>query len=143
MRRSEADATPRWRLPALLAGTAGLAALVWLADPSTPGGPLPPCPFNLLSDLYCPGCGAARALHALLQLDLPRALTMNPLLVLAAPVIVLLALDWAGWRPTRLAGLVRRLGDARPWAVVVVAYAIARNLPWPPFEWLAPGALGG
>lgn len=139
MPASEPGAAPRWRVPALLAGTTALALLVWLADPSTPGGLLPPCPFNLLSDLYCPGCGAARALHALLQLDLPRALAMNPLLVLAAPVLALLALDWAGWRPVRLAPWTRRLGDARPWAVLIVAYAIARNLPWAPFTWLAPG----
>ncbi|MEJ2068687.1 MAG: DUF2752 domain-containing protein, partial [Deltaproteobacteria bacterium] len=25
----------------------------------------PPCPFHLITGLYCPGCGSLRALHAL------------------------------------------------------------------------------
>jgi hypothetical protein len=118
------------------------ALLLRQLDPTRPGGLLPPCPFFVLTGLYCPGCGTTRALHALAHFDLAGALAMNPLLVLCLPLMAWLLADLAGWRPAALAALRTRLTDARPWAVVVIAYAVARNLPWPPFSWLAPGGLG-
>ena len=132
-------AAPRWRGPAMLAAGLAGAALLWHADPNAPGSLLPPCPFSTLTGLYCPGCGATRALHALLHLDLAGAFAMNPLLVLCLPLLALFGLRFAGWLPETAVPLLRRLSDARPWAVVIIAYAIARNLPWEPFAWLAPG----
>lgn len=134
-----APASRRWRGPALLAAGAAGAITLWQANPYAPGSLLPPCVFHAMTGLYCPGCGATRALHALLHLDLPQALAMNPLLVLCLPVLALFALQFAGWLPARLAPLLRRVADARPWAVLILGYALARNLPWPPFSWLAPG----
>lgn len=120
------------------AGVAGLA-LLRKVDPSNPGSGLPPCPFHWATGLYCPGCGATRALHALAHLDLAGALAMNPLLVLALPLVALLLADHARWLPGRPRLLRSPLLDARPWAAAVIAFALARNLPWPPFAWLAPG----
>jgi hypothetical protein len=34
----------------------------------------------------------------------------------------------------------RLVADPRFWLWLLVAYWILRNLPWPPFSWLAPGA---
>lgn len=115
------------------------AVLLWNVDPNQAGSPLPPCPSEWLTGLFCPGCGTTRALHALLHLDVRGALAMNPLLVLSLPFVALLLANQfftlpAGWRP-----IARRIGDARPWAVVLVTYAVLRNLPWEPFAWLAPG----
>jgi len=121
------------------AGIAGTVLLRQL-DPSRPGSGLPPCPFHWMTGLYCPGCGATRAMHALAHFDLAGALAMNPFLVLALPVIALLLADFAGWWPGAWRPGQSRLFDARPWAVLVIAFWIARNLPWPPFAWLAPGA---
>ena len=115
------------------------ATLLWHADPYAAGSLLPPCPFHAMTGLFCPGCGATRALHALLHFDLPQALAMNPLLVLCLPLLALFGLQFAGWLPPRLAPMLRRFTDARPWAVLILGYALARNLPWPPFSWLAPG----
>lgn len=121
-----------------LAALAG-AVLLWNVDPTQAGSPLPSCPSQWLTGLFCPGCGTTRALHALLHLDFATAMAMNPLLVLSLPFVALLLANHfftlpGGWRHA-----ARRVGDARAWAVVLITYAIARNLPWDPFTWLAPG----
>lgn len=125
-------------------GTAATAAAagVWLLrrfDPSAPDSPFPPCLFNALTGLYCPGCGATRCLHALVHGDVVRALDMNPLLVLVL-VAVPLMIAWSrGWQPRALAPAMRPLLAPPFWLVLVPLFAIARNLPWAPFAWLAPG----
>lgn len=121
-------------------GALAMAGVLLHVDPNVPGGPMPPCPFLLLSGWYCPGCGSTRALHALLHGDLVRAASMNLLLVGSLPMVPLLALDAAGVLRTSARARLRWILDARGWAVVVIAYFVLRNLPWAPFRWLAPGA---
>ena len=136
--------SPRiWPALALAAAAAAGAVLLWFVDPHQAGNPLPPCPSRWLTGLFCPGCGSTRALHALLHGDLPGALAMNPLLVVSLPAVAVLALDWLRMLPATLAPLATRLGHARAWAIVLITYGIARNLPWPPFSWLAPGGFAG
>jgi hypothetical protein len=131
-----------WRVaPTLLLGSGALAT-AWLlsrVDPNAAGSLLPPCPLHALTGLYCPGCGSTRALHALLQGDVPGAMAMNPLLVIALPLLAAMALNAAGWRPAGMQWLWRVLGRPLPWLVVLLGYAVLRNLPWAPFAWLAPG----
>ena len=131
-----------WRaLPtaALAAGAGATALLLARVDPFVPGNGLPPCPLYALTGWYCPGCGSARCLHALLHGELALAFAMNPLLVLVLPVQAAMALNAAGWAPRGSAPVWRALGAARGWLVLLVGYALLRNLPWPPFAWLAPG----
>lgn len=118
---------------------AALASCVVLAffDPRAPG-PLPGCPFQAVTGLYCPGCGTVRALHRLVAFDPAGFVAYNPLLLLALPY---LALAYLGWARRRLSDdpAPRRLAPA--WAgvavpVVVVAFWVARNLPG--LEALAP-----
>ena len=136
--------SPRiWPALALAAAAAAGAVLLWFVDPHQAGNPLPPCPSRWLTGLFCPGCGSTRALHALLHGDLPGALAMNPLLVLSLPVVAVLALEWLRLLPAKLAPVALRIGNARAWAVVLIAYGVLRNLPWPPFAWLAPGGFAG
>ena len=102
-----------------LAAPAGVAALsacvcaavVW-ADPTTPGGPIPPCPTRALFGLWCPGCGSSRMLYSLLHLDVPSALRYNAVGVLAVLVSVLVGVAvgaaaglWSGWPATTLLAL--------------------------------------
>lgn len=129
---------PRVGLAVALA-TAAVAALLWQVDPTRAGSPLPPCPLRWLSGLFCPGCGSTRALHGLLHGDLAAALSFNPLLVLALPFVALLLANQVFVLPEGLQALARRIGDARPWAVLLIAYMVLRNLPWEPFAALAPG----
>ena len=135
--------SPRgWLLSGLVAAAAVGAAVLWHVDPHQAGNPLPPCPSLWLTGLFCPGCGTTRALHALLHGDLPGALAMNPLMVVSLPPVAVLLAQELQLLPRAMAPLAQRLGNARVWAVVLIGYGVLRNLPWPPFSWLAPGGFG-
>lgn len=133
----------RWRraVPTALLAVGALAAggLLCRVDPNAPGSLLPACPFHAFTGLYCPGCGATRALHALVHADIPTALAMNPLLVLGIPFVGLMALSAAGWNPPALGRFRQIFGNPKLWLVLLPGYWVARNLPWEPFSWLAPG----
>lgn len=125
--------------------TAGLllavlgAGLLYAFDPSGPGSLFPPCPLFALTGLLCPGCGTTRALHALVHADLARAMAMNPLMVVSIPAVALMGWDALGFRLAPLNLWARALARPAPWGAVLVVYGVLRNLPWPPFAWLAPG----
>lgn len=93
-----------------------------------------PCPFHLLTGLYCPGCGTARGLHALLHGHLLAALRLNLLMVVALPLIGC-GLVLKAARPSR-ALVSRRLC----WSIIlaIVAFGVLRNLPAWPFCLLRP-----
>jgi hypothetical protein len=121
---------------------AGLALALGLqvADPSEPTS-FPVCPFYAITDLYCPGCGTLRCLHALLRTDLRSAIDYNVLTVVFAPMLVVARLSIG------VAGITGRqlpLAWSAPrwtgWAVGVAfgLFWILRNLPFAPFTWLAP-----
>jgi hypothetical protein len=130
---------PRWLPLAALSGAAVVATLVLRrVDPNVPGNPLPACPFYALTGLYCPGCGSTRCLHALVHLDLAHAMATNPLLVVALPLLAIMALNAAGLRMRVLAPLLKTLADPRLWLWLLLGYAVLRNLPWYPFTLLAP-----
>ncbi|HRW17640.1 MAG TPA: DUF2752 domain-containing protein [Dermatophilaceae bacterium] len=124
-------------LPGALTLAAGcVAGYVYTADPNVAGTWYPPCPFLTLTGLWCPGCGSARALHALLHLDLGTALARNPLAVVVYGYVLVAFLAWTRRRVT---GAPRRL--AAPWVtrtvlVGVVLFWILRNLPG--MTWLSP-----
>jgi len=103
----------------------------------------PPCPLHYLTGWYCPGCGSLRAIHQLLQGNVRTAWAMNPLSMLLFPFLTY--------------GLSREAisylrGQASPqfavpgaWiralCALIVLFGIARNLPFHPFDLLAPGAM--
>ena len=127
-----------------LAATA-LAAVagVWLLrhfDPNAAHGLFPTCMFRDFTGWYCIGCGMTRMLHALVHGDVLRAFSMNPLamtLLALAPLLAAWKLEW--WRPVAMRPVADLLSEPRLWLVLLPAYWVARNLPWPPFAWLAPG----
>lgn len=129
----------KWWLPVFVLAFLLVAVLLWKFDPNLTGNPLPPCPFHWLTGLYCPGCGATRALHALVHGDLGRAFSMNPVFVLALPVVVLMVMHHVAKLPARLVPVAKFCSDARPWAWLLIGFAVLRNLPWYPFSLLAPG----
>ncbi len=138
------DALPaplrRW-LPLATAGTLAATATVLLrhVNPYASGSPLPGCPMYALTGLYCPGCGSTRCLYSLVHFDLPGALAMNPLLVLSLPLLLLMLLHNAGVTVPGTQPLIRLLANPLFWLVLLVGYAVLRNLPWFPFTLLAPG----
>ena len=117
-----------------------LALIFWFFTPGR-GSFFWVCPLHRLTGLYCPGCGGQRALHALLHLRVSEALSQN----LAAVVIVGPVAAYALVRHTLRAVRARWLPPAPrnpAWiywlAGVLVLFGILRNLPFPPFDWLAP-----
>jgi hypothetical protein len=126
-----------WRPAAVLAGAT--AALAWVAavDPEQPGH-YPTCPFLVLTDLYCPGCGSLRAVHALVHGDVATAVDRNVLTVAAVPVLVAAWVLWARRTLLRRPRTGRAVPAAAIWALlaVVVAFWVLRNLD--AFSWLAP-----
>ena len=105
------------------------------------GGPTI-CPFKAWTGLDCPGCGATRAAHQLLNGHLVAALDLNAMFVLAVPLL-------AWWIGARLLHSFRgatgpALGVApsalRVAIVLLVLFGFVRNLPVQPFAWLGTGS---
>lgn len=110
---------------------AGIAVTYKYLDPSVV--PIfPRCPFRLLTGYLCPGCGSQRAIHHLLNLDLPGAWRMNPLLVIALPYLLLgLILKPLSHHSARGARLLDQLYGYRASVValvVIVLFWIGRNI---------------
>ena len=87
------------------------------------------CPFFALTGLYCPGCGATRALSALLHGDVKASLHNNlllfPLLALIAVLIV---------KP----GITLKRSVMAAILAVILGFTVLRNIPVAPFTYLAP-----
>jgi hypothetical protein len=130
----------RWRrVVAPLATIGGLAvatAALHFRDPHVSGS-WGYCPLSLMG-IYCPGCGALRAVNDLTHGDLAGAASSNALLLLAMPVAVFVLARWTvdAWQGrqrgrTVLSALpVLSIGVA-----LAVVFTVARNLPG---SWLAP-----
>lgn len=110
-------------------------AVVWWADPTTPGGFLPVCPTKLLVGLDCPGCGGLRMVYSLLHGDLAAAARFNALALVG---LVWLVWAYAAWVYGRLAGRRVWSWQHHRWAapvvlLLVLAWSVLRNLPFGPF----------
>ncbi|MEA5596169.1 DUF2752 domain-containing protein [Rivularia sp. UHCC 0363] len=100
----------------------------------------PSSPFRALTGLYCPGCGSLRAIHQLLHGHFLAALDLNPLMVLATPYLIYSFISYTS--PVILGQKIPQVyvKPALIWLFlkVVFAYWVLRNIPLPPFNWLAP-----
>lgn len=89
----------------------------------------PFCVFYRVTGWQCPGCGGLRAAHQLLHGQIANAFQYNPLVVLAAPVVLVLAARRILCGP----GKPRSHRAVARWAwaafVLLVAFWIVRNLP--------------
>ena len=134
----------RWRIRIAMvlfaAVVVPLGAAFVRAFPPTEYGFYPRCLLFQFAGLHCPGCGATRAVAALLHGDVAQALAYNPLFVLALPLF-----GWAGGSMAYEAWTGKRAYRVRwpDWSlkllmVVLIAYWIARNLDLFPLSLLAP-----
>jgi len=104
----------------------------------------PKCMLYGTTGLHCPGCGCQRAIHHLLNGRILLALQHNAILIIALP--------WLIWETVRASLLYLELPVPRfmkrRWrlsgkqamliVVAVNAFWILRNVPYQPFELLAP-----
>src|SRR5262249_19882161 len=115
---------------------AGCVALRFV-DPA--GGP-PLCPFKAWTGLDCPGCGATRALHQLLNGHLVTALSLNAPFVLAVPFLLWWGLARVAARFDHPIVSPRLTPTLVPMLIVVlIVFGVARNLPVQPLAWLGTG----
>ncbi len=100
-----------------------------------------PCPFHHLTGLNCPGCGSQRALHHLFHLEFLTAFKYNPLMVLTMPLVIYaLGVTFYNF----IFGTNHRLklfyNNWFIWGflIITVIFWILRNVPYFPFNLLAP-----
>ena len=123
------------KLPAI-GLAAGAGAVLFFFDPVRHGF-FPPCLFHKLTGWNCPGCGATRALHALLHGEVRAALRDNALVVGALPLLAGLEV-WDFFRRRRGRRTVFVFTPIRLWLALAVmaVFTVLRNLP--AFAWLSP-----
>jgi hypothetical protein len=126
----------RFAVAILTVAGAGILAVVYFFNPSAHGF-YPVCQFHQWTGLNCPGCGATRALYALLHGNFSTALHDNALLVLGLAATAArggwFALNHLRRRPNRVffPGYL-----AVPLVVVLGIFGVLRNLP--AFSFLSP-----
>jgi hypothetical protein len=120
----------------LTAAMVGVGAMVFFFNPAThPFYPV--CMFHAVTGLNCPGCGATRALYALLHGNFALAFKDNALFVCALAALAVLgerfALKKIKQQPATL-----HVSPFFLWSGLAVAliFTVVRNLPG--FEWLSP-----
>jgi hypothetical protein len=116
--------------------------------PPTDATFFPKCHFHQLTGLHCPGCGVTRALHAALNGHVTQALAYNLLAPLLIPVIgvMILRVLWAWlWDKSTSSqqALSQRWMHWMPWVLlgVLITFGVLRNIPYYPFNLLAPHEL--
>ena len=124
MTQSESVSGFTWVIAGVSATT---LALLTVLDPSA-SPLLPPCLFRAVTGWLCPGCGSARAIHAIMHGQLNVALSANPLSAAALPL-----LPMAAYRSIVLSKppIPATVPAVYLWGAlaVVVLFGIGRNIP--------------
>jgi hypothetical protein len=122
---------------------AGATAFLFAVDPAR-HAVYPQCFLYRTTGIYCAGCGATRALYALLHGRVLAALHDNALFVALLPFLLAVGgvYAWRSWRTnawaeTQVEGrLLARAGIGL--FLLALVFMIARNIPGPAFAWLRP-----
>ena len=85
------------------------------------------CPFRYVTGHLCPGCGATRAVLALLRGDVATAMNYNELLLIGVPFVLFLSLA------------LRRLEKAKR-NVVLISVAAVLTIAFETWRWVSPPA---
>ena len=129
------------RVIVIIAGLALLPLLMLLYRVDPAGSSIyPTCFLYSLSDLYCAGCGGLRAVHHLLQGDIPGAMRHNILLVLLIPFVLvgIGRMLFEIFMQQKLPDL--RIRRTHLWLFILgmITFMILRNIHAMPFLLLAP-----
>lgn len=89
----------------------------------------PKCPFLLLTNLKCPGCGSQRAIHALLHLDIQSAIRYNGILVFSLPIIAtLIYAEFYREKKYKFYAKLHQTKYILLYLFIVIAWWISRNI---------------
>jgi hypothetical protein len=98
-------------------------------------GFFPVCLFRLVTGLTCPGCGTTRALHEIMHGHFLEAFMLNPLLLLALPLLLFAFVRYS--LMVLRGGIPRKNALPAPYIYalffIVVGFWIFRNTPIYPF----------
>ncbi len=133
------------RVQLALAGCAcaGAAAFIFAVDPNH-HAVYPQCVLYHATGIYCAGCGATRALHALFHGRILEALHDNALFMITLPLLLYVLGGQAvrAWQknawPTFAVDETRLVRRTIGILLVMLVFMILRNLPGWPFVWLKP-----
>lgn len=100
----------------------------------------PRCPLYVMTGIYCPGCGALRAGHALLHGHLLTALDYNALFVVALPFLAyaLAAQAIEAVTGRRIPTYQLSGGETKVILWALILFMLFRNIPVYPLSVLAP-----
>lgn len=135
---------PRWQIALGTCACVAAGAYVYEVDPAQ--GAYPQCLLYQTTGIYCAGCGATRACHALLHGRLLEALHDNVLFVSLLPVALALVMLYAvrAWREERWPGLPfserSLLRSGLGMVALMFVFMAVRNIPGAPFDLLRPVA---
>ena len=124
-------------------GCSGASAFLFAVDPSQ-HAVYPQCWLYNATGIYCAGCGATRAIHALLHGRVLSALHDNALFVSALPLLLFIGGSYvlAAWQknawPRNEVDPPKLLQWALGSMIVMLAFMAVRNLPGMPFDLLKP-----
>lgn len=95
---------------------------------------LPPCPFYLLTGLYCPGCGLTRAICELARGHIGAAFRFNAYMMVMVPLIGLTIYI------QKITHHKVTISNRAAWMILIsmMIFWAARNIPLYPFSLLAP-----
>ena len=94
-----------------------------------------PCVFNLITGYYCPGCGATRAVLALLHGDVYQAFRYNSIIFIDVPILLIICFLQSKFNNSKVIKIVTQV-ILILLAILTIAYGVLRNIP--AFSYLAP-----
>jgi hypothetical protein len=138
----------RTQIALMTCACAGATAFLYAVDPNR-HAIYPQCLLYNTTGIYCAGCGATRAIYALLHGRVIEALHDNALFIAALPLLLYVAGSYAlaAWRANSWPQ-VPVDGRKLMWRgvsifLLMMAFMVLRNCPGWPFEWLRPLRPGG
>ena len=123
----------------LLALGIGLAILYFFVNPSEVDF-LPKCPLYATTGIYCPGCGSQRATHQLLNFNILGVLHQNVLYFISIFVFgyhfIITSFNLIFKK--NIYNYIYHPKTPIMMLIVIIVYWILRNIPFYPFNILAP-----
>jgi len=133
----------RAQIALMTCACAGATAFLFAVDPNH-HAVYPQCLLYNATGIYCAGCGATRAVHALLHGRVIEALHDNALFIAALPLLLYVAGAYAlaAWQTNAWPEIpidTRKLAwRGTSLFLLMMTFMILRNLPGWPFDWLKP-----